>query len=326
MPLYERNGIWWLDVRVGGRRVRRSTGTGDKREAQRQHDALAARRWQVKQGGRTLADALLAWLDAKPRARSALGDLKQMRAQYPDRRLLDVTEASIIEVFGCKSPGTYNKIASVFRAALNVARDRGWIDAVPKIKRRAEPEHRLRFLTADEWKALRAELAPHLRAMADLSIATGLRWENVAGLTWDRVSLKRRQAWIPADSAKGRRPIIVPLPPAAVAALQRLEGERKGFVFTYRGDRISSPKTGFRAAVKRAGLGPDVTWHTLRRTWASWHAMNGTPLPVLKELGAWRSDEMVSRYAILSPSHLAQYAGNAKPVDTKIDTGKKKRA
>jgi len=61
------------------------------------------------------------------------------------------------------------------------------------------------------------------------------------------------------------------------------------------------------AACKRAGV-PGFRFHDLRHTWASWHAMAGTPLSVLQELGGWHSHEMVQRYAHLSPEHLAAAA------------------
>ena len=95
MPLYRRPGspYWWIDLRhPRGGRLRRSTGTGDKDAAQRQHDELAARLWQVRQSGRQLSDALLAWATEADRGRSDLNALKLIRAQYPDRPLIDVTE------------------------------------------------------------------------------------------------------------------------------------------------------------------------------------------------------------------------------------------
>ena len=61
------------------------------------------------------------------------------------------------------------------------------------------------------------------------------------------------------------------------------------------------------AACKRSEVS-GFRFHDLRHTWASWHAMAGTPLSVLQELGGWHSHEMVQRYAHLSPEHLAAAA------------------
>lgn len=50
--------------------------------------------------------------------------------------------------------------------------------------------------------------------------------------------------------------------------------------------------------------------HDLRSTWASWHVQEGTQLTALKELGGWKSYEMVLRYAHLALDHVASYAEN----------------
>ena len=315
MPLYRRPGspYWWIDLRhPRGGRIRRSTGTDDRAAAQRQHDELAHRLWQVRKAGAQLSDALLLWATEKERGRSDLTALRQIRAHYPDRPLIDVDEASILAVFGTKAPGTYNRLAAIFRASLRLAERRGWIEQAPKITRRAEPPPRDRFLTGAEWDRLRAELAPHLRTMADFSIATGLRWSNVAALTWDRVDLRRKMAWIPAGQAKGRKALAVHLSAAALRALRATGKGREGYVFARDGKPLGSPKTGFAGACRRAGVS-GVTWHTLRHTWASWHTMAGTPQDVLQQLGGWATRDMLSRYAHLAPSHVAQFAGNAKP-------------
>lgn len=315
MPLYQRPGssLWYVDIRHGGKRIRRSSGTADKREAERIHDELKARAWKIRAHGKHFADALLLWYSAKPRKPSSLRALRQIRKHYRDRPLGQVTEDSIVAAFGSKSPGTYNKLATVFRAALNLAHAKGWTADAPRIARRVEPKVEPRYLTAQQWKALRAELPEHLVPMADFSIATGLRWSNVAGLQWERVSLVRRVAWIPAGSAKAGKTIPVPLSAAAIRALQTTGSERTGFVFTYRGEPLGSPKTAWNKAVKRADV-PWCRWHDLRHTWASWHVMRNTPLDVLQKLGGWETREMVERYGHLAPSYVAQFAGNAKPV------------
>lgn len=93
-----------------------------------------------------------------------------------------------------------------------------------------------------------------------------------------------------------------------MAVLRRLEGQREGYVFAYRGKPVWQVNTkAWRAAVARAGLA-DFRWHDLRHTWASWHAQVGTPFNVLQEMGGWQSAEMVRRYAHLSALHLLPHA------------------
>jgi integrase len=130
-------------------------------------------------------------------------------------------------------------------------------------------------------------------------------------LTWDQVDMRRKLAWIGAGEAKGRKAIPVPLSRSALDALRAMPRPHTGLVFQFDGARLGSPKTGWNAAVRRAGITP-ARWHDLRHTWASWHVQAGTPLMVLKELGGWSSLEQVMIYAHLAPSHIARYADNAR--------------
>lgn len=311
MSIFKRGDTWYIYIRRGRRgRIRRSTGTSDRQVAQRQHDELAARLWERKQTGHRFWEALAAWVKARPRNPSEVRAVRLIRGAYKDGPLSNVTEASLIEAFGDRTPPTYNRLMTIVRAALNGAVQAEWLDRAPKISRRKPPARSFRWLTRQEWTRLRAELTPHLQRMADFSITTGLRWSNVANLTWDQVSLERKLVSIGAGEAKGRKALSIPLSPKALAALRRGAGQRKGLVFPYEGRALTSPKTGWNAAVKRAGIAP-VRWHDLRHTWASWHVQNGTELPVLKELGGWASLEQVMIYAHLAPSHVAKFAANA---------------
>jgi integrase len=60
-------------------------------------------------------------------------------------------------------------------------------------------------------------------------------------------------------------------------------------------------------AIAAAGI-TDFRFHDLRHTWASWHRQARTSCDELKELGGWKSREMVDRYAKYATNHLAEAA------------------
>lgn len=110
------------------------------------------------------------------------------------------------------------------------------------------------------------------------------------------------------DQAKARKAIPVPLNAEAVLLLRKWTGKHPTHVFSFHGKPITQVSTkAWYAGLKRAGI-EAFRWHDLRHTWASWHVQNGTPMPVLQELGGWESPEIVRRYAHLAAEHLAPYA------------------
>jgi integrase len=66
----------------------------------------------------------------------------------------------------------------------------------------------------------------------------------------------------------------------------------------------------WRNALKRAGI-ENFRWHDLRPVRATWHVMAGTTIAELQELGAWKSDLMVKRYAHFAPEQLRAAANRA---------------
>jgi integrase len=207
------------------------------------------------------------------------------------------------------SPATANRYLALIRAILRrAAFEWEWIDRVPKVKLFREPRRRLRWLTPEQARRLLSELPLHQREAAIFALATGLRQSNVLELTWKQVDLVRGTAWIYADKAKGREDIHVSLNQVALQVLQRQLGKHPERVFTYRGRPLAWVNTRlWREALVRAGI-ENFRWHDLRHTWASWHVQNGTPLYDLQEMGGWKSESMVRRYAHLAPANLAKHA------------------
>ena len=311
MRIYRRPGspYWYTDIRVGGRRARRSCGTADRAQARQVAARLHAE--AVIRGGerrpdRSLYEALASWLMLEQRSATEQSVVRRIRAEYPDRPIADVTDESLRLAFPGLSAGTWNRYLSVVTAALRQSADAHGSPA-PKLRKRRAPPGRLRFLTPEEWLQLRPHLAPHLVPIVEFSLATGLRQANVLGLRWPEIAPGMASATVMVKDRKGRKPLTIPLSAWARQVLSTRLGLHPDFVFSYAGKRLGSPKKGFGSAVTAAKIAP-ITWHGLRHTWASWHVQAGTPLAHLQALGGWASIEMVMTYAHLAPSDLERHA------------------
>ena len=114
MSLYKQAGssIWWVSLSHPDHpRIRRSTGTADRKEAQRIHDELKAELWRVApiSHSRTWGHAVSAWLDIKERSQSELLSLRKFSQHYRDRPLSQVNGPDIERALSfCRTAGTYN--------------------------------------------------------------------------------------------------------------------------------------------------------------------------------------------------------------------------
>lgn len=342
MPIYKRSDSWWIDIRHNGRRIRRSAHTTDKAAAQELHDQIKASLWRDRELGesaQTWNDAVKRWLLEHQDKKSLADDkyrLRWLSRNLAGIRLRDITRDGIEDLIAKRlaepahgnryaiprptSPATVNRHMAALSAVLNCAVTWGWIDSVPPIRKLKEAKIRVVYLTREQLVALVAELPLHLAEIACFAVACGLRGGNVRELEWSQVNIPGRCAWIHADQAKGGKPIPVPLNDEAMAVLAMRQGHDARYVFTYDGHTITKLATAaWHKATKRAGL-EGFRPHDLRHTWASWHAMAGTPMNVLQALGGWSGPQMVQRYAHLAPGYLSQYAGHARPISHNLAT------
>lgn len=330
-----KKGILWVRFTApGGREVRRSSGTTDRKLATEWASRIHADLYRVARLGekprRLWTEAVGAWFDDHRDKRSIEKDqhnLRWLEPYFGSKYLDEIDSDLILEVSTARrtepkdkrrredgstytdamtSQSTVDKMLALIRSILRDASRRGWVDTTPAIKLTATHHEDYRWLMRDEAEALYEELAEHLRKPYLFSLSTGLREQNVLRLEWPKVDIERKVMWVKASRAKGKKPIGIPLNGDAIDILRSQKGKSQQWVFPNdQGVPYGRANNhGFKEAQVRAGIAP-LRWHDLRHTWASWHVMNGTSLRALMELGGWRSYQSVLRYAHLSPEHLA---------------------
>lgn len=313
MTLKKRGETYWMDVTINGNRIRESLKTSDPKQAQELHDIRKAELWRTgvlkERPKKTWDDATKRWLLERGHKKS-IGDdedkIAYLKPLLGSKQLAELDRDTLESALPRDvKPATRNRYRALVRAILRACeREWDWLDKSPTLRIEAEPRRRVAFLTREQADALIANLPEKYRCLVRFALLTGLRRSNVHGLRWENVNLEKSMVIVHADEAKAGERILVPLNSQARDMLATMPEPREGLVFKCP-ERISP--TTWTNACKRAGV-PWCRFHDLRHTWASWHAMAGTPLSVLQELGGWHSASMVSRYAHLSPEHLAAAA------------------
>jgi len=236
---------------------------------------------------------------------------------------------------------TVNHERAVLSKIMNLAMDWELIhdNPVRRVKRLELPEGRPRFLTHDEADRLIANAPHHLVPVLVTALETGGRLSEVMGLKWEDVSFDRGLLYFDQTNTKNAKQREIPMTPALLTTLRNrskvraIGGDARIWLFTRYGKRLQDVRTAFEMSRKRAGLGPDVTFHTLRHTFASWYAMRGGDLNRLRALLGHQDLKTTMIYAHLSLDYMKaavpligrQGAGvreiGSHPVDTKTGIG-----
>ena len=230
---------------------------------------------------------------------------------------LDIEKVKKGMVNSGKSPRTIEYALAVIRQAFNKAIE--WdvyigVNPVSKVKKPKKDNRRIRFLTKEEAEKLLDELkkrSVQVYEMAYLSLYTGMRFSEIANLTWRDIDFQNGIIAIkdPKNNT-GRVAYITQGLKDMLMDKQRREKPKRpnNLVFHRNGEPYKQVPETFKTAVAKLGLNDGITdprdkvvFHTLRHTFASWLAIQGTPIYTIKELMGHKTLAMTERYAHLIP-------------------------
>ncbi|EHR1564236.1 site-specific integrase [Salmonella enterica] len=273
MSLFRRGEIWYASYSLpGGRRIKESLGTSDKRLATELHDKRKAELWRADRLGDfpdvTFDDACMRWLEEKAEKKSLKDDRSRMAfwlAHFEGVRLKDVTEQKIysavnkmsnrkqLEIWKIKAAvaqkngepapvysakpvttSTKAKHLALMKAILRAAeRDWKWLEKAPVIKIPSVRNKRVRWLEKEEAKRLIDECPEPLKSVVKFALATGLRKSNIMNLEWQQIDMQRRVAWVNPEDSKSNRAIGVALNDTACKVLRDQIGKHHKWVFVH---------------------------------------------------------------------------------------------
>jgi len=270
-------------------------------------------------------------MPSKPKsAADQTQQLEWWRDQMGSYALSDITPSLIAEyrdklaggvtVRGTpRSPATVNRYLAALSHAFTIAvTEWEWLDDTPmrKVRKPTESRGRVRFLSDEErarlLKTCKESGNPYLYTVVVIALSTGMRKEEIMGLSWDDVDLNKGRA-ILHETKNGERRAVA-LAGHALELLKELGKVRRidsKLIFPSKGIAPQKPqkpmdlRTPWETAVKKAEI-PDFKFHDLRHSAASYLAMNGASLAEIAEVLGHKTLQMVKRYAHLSEGHTAR--------------------
>ncbi len=313
MGIYRRGNVYWIDYYDPNRkRVQESSESSNRRDAE---GFLALRRSEILRGVYkqpvkiSLGEFGERYMEhAKANKRSWLRDEQMLNHLCgffgKDRPLTEVTPVQIesykIQRQSKIADSTVNRELALLKRMFNLAIT--WdlyfgLNPVRKVRFFRESNNRLRVLNPEEEEKLLQNAIPYLQDLIRFALNTGLRTGEIFSLRWSHVDLQRGILAVFASKTQTIREI--PINSAARKVLEAWKLNQKNEILFYNpqtGKPFVDLKAGFALACEKAGI-EEVTWHTLRHTFASRLVNSGVDIVTVKELLGHSSISVTMRYA-----------------------------
>lgn len=307
MALFKRGNVYWSYIWLDGIRHAKSTGTANRRTAERidqrfKEELNLARMGVVEpEPEMTFSELAARFLaDGSPRPYH-IDRLKLLLPYWGKTEIGRITKAGAREYRAHRhetkknlSDTTVNRDLEALRHMLFWAVDEGILPSNPlsrvlMVRERRKP--RL-MLTVTEEDQLLAAAAPHLRSIVIAALDSGMRRGELLTERWEHVDFSRRILYVSHSKTAGGEAREIPLTERLYAdlAVRRAPG---GNVFTFDKQPISRIKTAWKGALRRAGL-RYITFHSLRHAFNTRLLEAGVQQEIRKALMGHSSGEDVN--------------------------------
>ncbi len=326
----DKAGVWQVDFTVEGHRIRRRIGVrtkSDKAIARKKARKIYKDEWErhlnpvIPKPGTPFFKAARGYIEDGGEARFLPPIMRHLGM---DQMIEDIDEALIadtaITLYPDCAPDTHRRQVRVpMNAVVRWARG--------ERRRPSTDKARIRWLTPEEAEHLLAAAAklclprhtspePFTLAKIAFLLGSGCRTGECFAAEVKDWNPATRQLWIPATvTGAGKTKSAarwVRLPTRTITMMGETPEVGRMFRTPYgkpiamRSNGGGQMQTAFNKARDAAGLGPDVTPHVLRHTWATWYYAQTMDFGGLMDLGGWSKADMANRYRKLAPDDLAQ--------------------
>jgi len=267
-----------------------------KAKGKNRRDPLAAERISFEDLAEDFVKKYLVPMKSASYARTAKGLLLNHLVPYfGDYRIGEIGQASLYDYLAGRlqenvinrtrtvSESTLNRETALLRHILSMAVKWDYLDVNPLLRvemfhedprRRVLPLPLLREMIDRCYTPGKfGEATMRLKHVLVVALNTGMRKEEILGLTWDRVNFDTR--FITLVITKGKKPREVWMNDALLDLMQRLHGQGEQQIV---GPVFPNPKTGkpqkdikqaWSGLLKRIGI-EDFRFHDLRRCWSTY--------------------------------------------------------
>lgn len=322
--VYQRGDIWWVQIYHNGHKIRRSSRSRIRADAER----LLRRMLAETQAGlfeepSPNNPATDLWelirtdyrLNQRKSIKRLEASLKHLNSYFGGMKVSQINSKTInaytmwrLDKGG--GAGTVNRELTALKRALNLAKIEGYIKSVPYVKMLKEPIPRQGFLERDQYLAILNNLPLYLKPLFMLAYITGMRGGELLSLTWDMVNMREGYIRPRANITKTSQARTIFLPPEGILALKLAMKNRVlgcDLVFHREGKPIGSFYKTWKTACEKAHCN-GILFHDTRRTAIRNLVRAGVPERVAMEISGHRTRSVFDRYNITSERDLREAA------------------